>query len=108
VRYLPFRERRFWLVAALLTVGIELVTVVARLIAGQSAAEFNRSVDPPLILKVHHPLYAVPVIAVGLLVRGPRLSRALWALVIALVASDALHHLVVLPIWVGNTGWHWP
>ncbi len=25
-----------------------------------------------------------------------------------LVLSDLVHHFVVLPLWVGNTGWHWP
>jgi hypothetical protein len=25
-----------------------------------------------------------------------------------LILSDLLHHFVVLPLWVGNTGWHWP
>ena len=31
-----------------------------------------------------------------------------WALPWALALSDAIHHLMVLPITVGNTGWHWP
>jgi hypothetical protein len=49
VRHLPFRERRFWLHAALLTLVIEVVTIVTRLVLGQSAAQFNRTVDPPLL-----------------------------------------------------------
>jgi hypothetical protein len=24
------------------------------------------------------------------------------------VISDLLHHVIVLPLTVGTTGWHWP
>jgi hypothetical protein len=108
MRWEILRDRRFWIPALLLTVAIELATVITRLALGQSAAHFNETTNPPLILKVHHPVYAAPLVVAGLFVRSGRLSRALWALVFALVASDVVHHLIVLPLWVGNTGWHWP
>lgn len=27
---------------------------------------------------------------------------------IDLIASDLIHHFLVLPLLVGNSGWHWP
>ncbi len=108
MRFGVVRNRQFWVLATLLTLLIEIVTVVTRLALGQSADQFNHTADPPLILKVHHPVYAVPLVLIALFVRNERIARPLWALIFALVASDCLHHLIVLPLWVGNTGWHWP
>lgn len=25
-----------------------------------------------------------------------------------LIFSDLMRHFVVLPLWIGETGWHWP
>jgi hypothetical protein len=94
-----------------LLIGIavaEIVTIACRIFFDQSAAEFNAT-NPPWILKIHHMFWAVPFISIGLV--GLALGKKMiwpWIITISLVASDHLHHFVVLPLWVGNTGWHWP
>jgi hypothetical protein len=101
----PPRHLLAW--TAGLTAAIEAVTLGLRFGGGVTAAEFNRTA--PWVLQIHHMFWAVPVFAAALLVDGrPRLARGLWALAAALVVSDLVHHFVVLPLLVGNTGWHWP
>jgi hypothetical protein len=97
----------YWLAVAA-TLVLEGATILARVLSGHSAAEFNAAVDPPLLLKMHHMFWALPVGLAAAWTQGRRSSCALWALAMALVASDLLHHALVLPLWVGNTGWHWP
>ncbi len=76
---------------------------------GQSAAEFNATSHLPWILKTHHMFWSIPVALIGLLfLRKPGIARALFGAAAGLVLSDLVHHFIVLPIWVGNTGWHWP
>ena len=57
---------------------------------------------------MHHMFWGLPVALLAWVLPGPRSSQVLWGLALGLVASDLLHHFVVLPLWVGNTGWHWP
>ena len=40
--------------------------------------------------------------------RKPRLSGVLLGIALGLIFSDLSHHFLVLPLTVGNTGWHWP
>ena len=85
----------------------ETVTLVARFGIGVSAVEFNRTA--PLIWQIHHMFWALPVWLAAVCLRPwPRGAKSLWALGLALVASDLVHHFAVLPLLVGNTGWHWP
>jgi len=95
----------FWSIAFTL-VG-EAVTVALRQATGITAVEFNRTA--PLWLQVHHMFWGLPLLAIAaILRRRPRWAGMLAAAAIACVASDLLHHFVVLPLTVGNTGWHWP
>jgi len=53
--------------------------------------------------------WCVPLLLiVPLIWRKPRLSGAMLGIALGLILSDLLHHFVVLPLMVGNTGWHWP
>ncbi|MBI3722999.1 hypothetical protein HY251_03450 [bacterium] len=53
--------------------------------------------------------WAVPLLVlVPFMRRRPAACTWLLALSLGCVASDLAHHFVVLPIAVGNTGWHWP
>lgn len=90
------------------TVGVELITVYMRFRSGGiSAVEFNRTA--PLLLQVHHMFWAVPLLLVVPFVwKKPRACGALLGISIGFVLSDLIHHFVVLPLTVGNTGWHWP
>ena len=53
--------------------------------------------------------WSLPLLAIVALVwRKPRLSGALLGIACGLILSDLAHHFLVLPLTVGNTGWHWP
>lgn len=103
-------RRTFVLSAGLSTAIFEGITIAGRLLSGGSASDWIEAAQPPLWLRVHHMFWAIPVAAFAAALgnRLPRLSRALEAIAVGLIASDLLHHFVVLPLWVGNIGWHWP
>jgi hypothetical protein len=89
------------------TVLVEAITIYLRFRGGVSAREFNKTA--PLLLQIHHMFWSIPLIVVVWLVwRKVRLSGALLGIALGLILSDLLHHFVVLPLTVGNTGWHWP
>ena len=91
------------------TVAFEVVTIGCRLWYGGSAAEFIESTDPSLLVKMHHMFWSVPLLPAGLaFFRRKRVAYALFGIAAGIVLSDLLHHFLVLPLWVGNTGWHWP
>ena len=61
------------------------------------------------VLLIPLTLWALPVLlAAACLRRRKLLTRRLVGLALGLVVSDLAHHFIVLPLWVGNTGWHWP
>jgi hypothetical protein len=92
---------------AVSTMLTELVTLYLRFGLGASAIEFNRTA--PLILQVHHMFWSIPLLLFAAICRRkPRTSSVLRGIAAGFVASDLLHHFVVLPLAVGNTGWHWP
>lgn len=104
------QRHRFWNEVAFQSLGLTLLfeafTVLARLWMG-SAVEFNRSA--PLWLQIHHMFWSIPIFVAAVATRRwPRAARFLTSCGTALIASDLLHHFVVLPLTVGNTGWHWP
>ncbi len=89
------------------TVVVEGVTLFMRFHGGVSAVEFNR--HAPLLLQIHHMFWSVPILLiVPLFWTKPRLSGLLSGIALGLIFSDLMHHFVVLPVTVGNTGWHWP
>jgi hypothetical protein len=86
---------------------IELATIATRFLGGMNAVEFNKTA--PLVLQIHHMFWSLPLLAfVPFLGRLPRTRSAILGAAIGLVASDLIHHFIVLPLTVGNTGWHWP
>jgi len=53
--------------------------------------------------------WSVPLLPAGLaFFRRKRIAYAIFGVAAGIVLSDLLHHFLVLPLWVGNTGWHWP
>jgi hypothetical protein len=89
------------------TALVEAVALYLRFRSGISAAEFNKTA--PFLLQIHHMFWSIPLLlAVPLVWRRPKLSGGLLGIAIGLVLSDLLHHFAVLPLTVGNTGWHWP
>ena len=102
-------KRRFallcWAIGS--TVLIEAVTIYLRFRTGVSATEFNKTA--PLLLQIHHMFWSLPLLLIVPLVwRKPLLGGALLGLACGLILSDLMHHFIVLPLTVGNTGWHWP
>jgi hypothetical protein len=108
MKRLDVRQRA--IVAWTLAIGLltEAATVALRFGGSLSAAQFNAA-SPPLLLQIHHALWSIPLLAcVPFLWRWPRLSGALLGISFGLILSDLAHHFIVLPLTVGNTGWHWP
>jgi len=105
---LPPRWKYATVYAGVVTVVVEAVTLAMRFGTGMSAADFNAT-EPPLLLQIHHLFWCLPLLLIVPLVwRKPKLCGALLGISIGLIVSDLLHHFVVLPLTVGNTGWHWP
>lgn len=101
------RRRTIAAWTVIVTVLVEAVTVSLRFGGGLSAAEFNR--HAPLLLQIHHIFWSIPLLVVTPFAwRYQRTSGALVGIALGFILSDAIHHLVVLPLMVGNTGWHWP
>ncbi len=89
------------------TIVTELVTLYLRFGAGATAVEFNETA--PLVLQLHHMFWSVPLFMISAPAwKRPKVSGALLGIAIGFIASDLLHHFAVLPLLVGNTGWHWP
>jgi hypothetical protein len=103
------QTRKRWAIAwaVWVTLAAEAITLYLRFGLNQSAVEFNKTA--PLILQIHHMFWSVPLlIALPFCWRWPKASGAVLGLALGFIASDLLHHFVVLPLLVGNTGWHWP
>lgn len=98
--------RTFWLWCLVMTVVGELITVAARIGAGAPATEIL-SPNTHVLIRMHHMFWAVPFVIVAFFV-GKLARNRLLGIAAGLVLSDLMHHFVVLPLWVGNTGWHWP
>lgn len=94
-----------WAIAS--TVLIEAVTLCLRFSSGITATEFNRTA--PLLLQIHHMFWSVPLLVIVPLVwRLPKVSGVLMGIALGLICSDVIHHFLILPLTVGNIGWHWP
>ncbi len=89
------------------TVLAQAITACLRFRSGIVATEFNKTA--PLLLQLHHMFWSIPLLLVLPFVwRKERLSGAILGISLGLILSDLMHHFVVLPLIVGNTGWHWP
>lgn len=99
-------RRRAALRCGLACTGVtELITLYLRFGRGATAAEFNQSA--PLLLQIHHMFWSAPLfVAAAVFWKLPKASGALAG--VGFVASDLMHHFAVLPLTIGNTGWHWP
>jgi hypothetical protein len=105
--YTHARRRALFVWLAATTLLAEAVTLYLRFHTGMSAAEFNK--DAPLLMQIHHMFWGVPLLPVAVwLWRKPRVAGTLLGIAGGLLLSDLLHHFVILPLLVGNTGWHWP
>lgn len=97
---------RRWCIA--ITVAGELITIACRIAAGAPATEVLNP-DTHVLIRMHHFFWAVPfLVAAGVIWKREGVRQRLLGLSAGLILSDLIHHFVVLPLWVGNTGWHWP
>ena len=90
----------------IVTVVGELITIICRIAAGGPATAILRP-ETHVLIRMHHMFWAIPVLIVAIFVKGSARMR-LVGIAGGLILSDLAHHFVVLPLWVGNTGWHWP
>ena len=89
------------------TLVAEAITAYLRFRRGITATEFNTTA--PFLLQIHHMFWSLPLLVIVRLAwRKPKLGSALLGIACGLILSDLLHHFLVLPLTVGNTGWHWP
>jgi hypothetical protein len=93
------------------TIGITLVaesiTAYLRFENGINAVEFNAAA--PLLLQIHHMFWSIPLFLLAPFFWWiPRTGGAIIGIGCGLVLSDLIHHFIVLPLTVGNIGWHWP
>jgi hypothetical protein len=101
------RRQWLWFWAIAVTVFVEGVTLYLRFGLQRTATEFNRTA--PLLLQIHHAFWAVPLLVVLPLVwNWPRASGCLAGVSAGFVVSDLAHHFLVLPLLIGDIGWHWP
>lgn len=82
----------------ILTLIIECILIIGRLIFGSMKETFNKHKDK-LKVRIHHGYIGVILVLVYL-------SWAYSPLLIvgmSLLLSDLIHHFIVLPLWVGRT-----
>ena len=101
------RSSVFWCSVLGMTIAVEAASVVARLKVGD-ATTFAGTAHLPLVLRIHHMFWPVALVPLLALVRNRTATHVLLGISAGLILSDLLHHFVVLPLWVGNIGWHWP
>jgi hypothetical protein len=95
----------YWTLVA--TVFVETITVVMRFSTGMSATQISGGW--PILFRIHHMFWGVAVLVASFVVwKNPRWWGRVFGIGLGLVLSDAIHHLIVLPLTVGNMGWHWP
>jgi hypothetical protein len=108
MRSMDARQRAIVVWTIGVAVLVEAVTIALRFGGGVNATEFNAAA-PPLLLQIHHMFWSIPLLAIVPFVwRRPKLSGRLLGISFGLILSDLTHHFIVLPLVVGNTGWHWP
>jgi len=102
--------KKTWIIGIASTIVFELVTIITRLVSGISAAEAQEKYHYPLILKTHHLFWGLLLILIGLLFikHFPKLRAWIIGIGLGLFFSDMIHHFIILPLWKGNMGWHWP
>jgi uncharacterized membrane protein YwzB len=92
----------------IITVIGEIITLLFRLVGGISAVDFNKT-NPNILLQVHHMFWAIPFIIWAFLIKKNNIVKSrILGLSIGIILSDLVHHFILLPLLVGNTGWHWP
>jgi hypothetical protein len=105
IKAIRFRSILGWTVGV--AILVEGITLYLRFARGIAATEFNEGA--PLLLQIHHMFWCIPLFLAALLFwRCPRASGAILGAGCGFVLSDLAHHFIVLPLTVGNTGWHWP
>ena len=77
---------------------VELLTVVARMICGPMKERYAK-IKFKYKLRIHHGYVGFALLLMHILYP----LDTIFILGIALLLSDALHHFVVLPLWVGTT-----
>jgi hypothetical protein len=100
-----WRPAAYW--TCFVTVAVEALTATLRFSTGKSITQVSS--DWPIWLRTHHMFWGALVLVASFMVWGRnRLWAAIFGIGLGLILSDAIHHLIVLPLTVGDYGWHWP
>ena len=104
---LETRQQTAWFWTVTCTLAAELITIACRAVTGMAAADIPDTTH--WLLRLHHMFWCTPLLlAVPFVWKCQRTSGVLVGISAGLILSDLVHHFIVLPLWVGNTGWHWP
>ncbi|MBN1900401.1 hypothetical protein JW926_03635 [Candidatus Sumerlaeota bacterium] len=107
-------DKKYWKktgkIGAIVTIIYEVGTILSRVFSGISAGEFHERYNLPILLRIHHMFWGIFFFIIGLTIarRLPKYSPWIAGIGIGLFLSDVIHHFIVLPLWIGNIGWHWP
>ncbi len=82
----------------LLTLALELLTIAGRAFFGSNKARFKKNTFKYKV-RIHHGYVGAALVALNVLFP----SELLLITGATLFFSDAIHHFLVLPLWVGRT-----
>ncbi len=82
----------------LLTLTVELLTIAGRALFGSNKARFKKNTFKYKV-RIHHGYVGAVFVALNFLFP----SDLLFITGATLFFSDAIHHFLVLPLWVGRT-----
>jgi hypothetical protein len=81
-----------------LTLIVEILIIIGRLLFGSNQKRFREG-RTFLKIRIHHGYYGILLILIYLVYP----KDILFIFGMALVLSEIIHHLIVLPLWVGRT-----
>lgn len=80
----------------ILTIIIEILTILGRLCFG-SVKEFNKRYK--IKFRIHHGYIGIVLIIIHLIFQ----QKILLILGLPLLFADAIHHFIILPLWIKKT-----
>lgn len=82
----------------ILTLGIEILTIAGRLLFG-SAKKVYSKIKFRHKIRIHHGYIGILLLIIYCITT----NDLLILIGAALALSDAIHHFIILPVWIGKT-----
>lgn len=83
----------------ILTVLIEILTILSRILYGSTQEKFRKNKSKYKV-RIHHGYWGIALIILYYFFVQIEIIGVMGY---ALLITDAIHHFIVLPIWVGKT-----